>query len=311
MTPEALDLSAQLRDELDASDRERMDDELREELETGDRRTFVADTRTIPARFSHLFAMAMSPAHCRAAMQNDRDRDSLAMRLGAGVHALAFGKPVIPYAGRRVKGIKKPSEWDKFRELHADKEILTAKEYAKAKHISAALLSHELAAPLLFGPDVRCEDTILWTQQGRKRRSTPDVWCSGATSWVAELKTTKCAAPWKFTRDAMYRAYHAQVADQCLAVEHATGKRPDRAYLIAVESVAPYAITVFELSPRALERGEMMCRAWLERLLLSEATGQWPPYSLAIESFDVPDDELAIDFGTEDVTSTPFDGAGA
>lgn len=272
-------------------DTERMSAELADELASNDRRTI--DPRGLPARFSHLKAMAQSPAHCFDAFQNTRSFDSLATRIGSGVHAMLFDKPCVRWEGK----VRNGKVWDAFKTDHAGKTILTRKEWSRAESIAGAIKRHEEASMLLFGPGVVVEQTIEWEQCGRKRRSTPDVRCE---HYVAELKTTRCAEQGRFVRDGLYRAYHAQIADQMLAVAAHTGRRPSKGYVVAVESTSPYPVTVLELTPRALERGEQLCRLWLERLLVCEAANHWPAYLQTIGSFDVPDDEVELVFGDDE-----------
>jgi hypothetical protein len=263
--------------------------ELAAELAANDQHRLV-DPRTVHVRFSHLKAMAQSPAHCLHAMQAPDWKDSLPLRLGKGVHAMTFGdKPIAKWTGK----VRRGKEWDQFRDFHEANGavILSAKEYARSRAIADALKAHHEASLLLFAKGAEREQTILWEQLGRKRRSTPDV---RTRHYVCELKTTRCAQPARFVRDGLYRGYAAQVADQMLAVEYATGHKPDKGYIVAVESEPPYAVTVFELTQRALDQGEALCRGWLERLLVCEQAGHWPGYCEAIELFDVPDDDAAM-----------------
>ena len=59
---------------------------------------------------------------------------------------------------------------------------------------------------------------------------------------------------------------HAQLSFYRDALEH---RGP--CYLIAVETVAPYAVTVMHLTERALLEGDKLNRMWLERLAQCEA----------------------------------------
>lgn len=270
---------------------EQMSAELADELASNERR--VVDPRGVPARFFHLKAMAQSPAHCFDAFQSTRAWDSLATRIGSGTHAMLFNKPVVMWTGK----VRNGKVWDKFRADNAGSTILTRKEWARAEAIAGAIRRHSEASELLFGTGTVHEQTIEWEQCGRKRRSTPDV---RAPHYVVELKTTRCAQRDRFVRDGLFRAYNAQVADQLLAVEAHTGKRPSKGYVVAVETTSPYPVTVLEMTPRALERGEQLCRMWLERLLVSEAANYWPAYSECIESFDVPDDDIELAFGDDE-----------
>lgn len=267
---------------------ERMSAELAEELASSERR--IVDPRSVPVRFHHLKAMAQSAAHCLAAFQEHERRDSLAIRVGAGVHAMLFEMPVTMWTGK----VRNGKVWDAFRTEHAGRTILNRKEHAKASAIAASVRRHPIAAQLLFGPATVRERSIEWEQLGRARRSTPDV---RAPHYVVELKSTRCSEPNRFCRDATFRGYHAQLADQIAAIEHETGIRPEHAYVVAVETIEPFAVTVLQLTERALQRGEQLCRLWLERLLVCESANHWPAYCESVDVFDVPDDEIELTFG--------------
>lgn len=268
-----------------------MSAELAAELAVNDRRLLI-DPRSMPVRFHNLKAMAQSAAHCFESFQA-RNFDSLAIRVGAGTHAMLFEQPYTVFPGK----VRNGKQWDTFKSEHSDKPILSRKEHRRASEIAGAIRCHDEASALLFGPGAIRESTIEWEQLGRKRRSTPDV---RTDRWVVELKTTRCSEPNRFTRDGLFRGYHAQLADQMAAVEYQTGKRPAKAYIVAVESVPPYAVTVLELTERALERGAALCRGWLERLIVCETNNSWPAYRECIEMFDVPEDEIDLVFGGDE-----------
>ncbi|MBA2720769.1 MAG: PD-(D/E)XK nuclease-like domain-containing protein [Chloroflexi bacterium] len=271
---------------------EEMTAELAEELAANNTRRAV-DTKTMPARFGNLKAVGQSPAHGFASFQSAFDPETLALRMGSGLHAVLFeDRPVIMWTGK----VRNGKVWQAFKDQHSGKIILSAKEYARAQEIAAAVRRHPIAANLLFGPDTIREHTIMWEQLGRSRRSTPDV---RGPYHVCELKSTRCAEPSKFNRDGAFRAYHVQLADQCLAIEAETGKRPEEAYIVAVESVRPYAVTVLQLTEQTLRKGEHLARLWLERLISCERSGLWPGYTEQIEVFDVPDDGFDLAFVDE------------
>lgn len=261
--------------------------ELAAELASNNLRLLV-DPRTQPARFHNLKAMAQSAAHCFESFQSTR-WDSLALRIGAGSHAMLFNQPYAVFTGK----VRNGKVWDAFKEEHADKPILSVRERKRAEAIAASIRRHGEASALLFADGAIHEQTILWEQLGRARRSTPDV---RHPHWVVELKTTRCSEPNRFTRDGTFRGYHAQLADQLEAVRFETGRRPDKGYIVAVESVPPHAVTVLELTERALDRGAALCRGWLEQLLVCEGANHWPAYRECIEMFDVADDEIDLVF---------------
>lgn len=260
---------------------EKLSGELAEQLEENDAQPPI-DPRTVPVRFSNLKHMARSALHYYDAVQLGRE-DTLAMRLGRGAHAMILGMPVVKWTGKTRNG----KVWDDFKEEHKGAEILNRKEWATAEGMANAIRNHRIAAPLLFEGTV-LEEQIEWEWLGRKCSSRPD--CRRGTSMVADLKTTQCAEPNKFKRDAMYRGYNAQLAFYGLAVEHLTGVRPEKLYVVAVESKRPYAVQVLELDETARIQGEKLCRGWFEQLLICEASNNWPAYTDAIAKFDVPSD---------------------
>lgn len=266
---------------------EQMSAELRDELAANNVRRLV-DPRSLPLRFHNLKAMGQSAAHCLQSFQYD-DRDTLALRLGQGTHSLLFGQPVTKFTG----AVRRGKAWDEFKVANSNATILNEKEYAKATAIANAIKSHPIASRLLFSPGVVHEQRILWEQAGRKRQSTPDA---RGTYHLVDLKTTRCAEPGRFARDAMFRGYHAQISDYAAAIEATVGIKPRESYIIAVESVPPYAVTVLRLTERALDMGARLCRTWFERFRACEEAGSWPSYCESITDFDVPDDELDLVF---------------
>lgn len=276
---------------------EHMSAELAAELAANNTRRLV-DPKSTPARFHHLRGAAISPAHGFAAFQ-DYGRDSLALRIGKGTHGALFGPAPVPLPThikqRRGKAydvwkVKQPTE----------ATILSRKEYERAQRVADAIRSHEVASNVLFGPGTIREGRILWTQNGRSRQSTPDA---RGPHHLAELKTCRCSEPAKFIRDATYRSYHVQLADQALAIQADTGKWPEEVYIVAVESVPPHAVTVFQVSDATMRKGRRLAELWLAALLDCELRGSWTrAYSDKVELFDIIDDniDLADDVGADD-----------
>jgi hypothetical protein len=266
--------------------------DLNAELERNSVPQFV-DPTSIPVRFSNLKSIARSPLHYLDAIQSDRD-DTLCMRIGRGAHALVLGEPAIQYTARRAG-----KAWDDFAKRHVDKEILNTKEWSIASGIAESIKRHPEASRLLLGDDVIREKTIEWEWLGRRCTSRPDA-RSFDCSALTDLKTTQCADPERFARDARHRGYHGQLAFYGLAIKHATGVEPTDLFVAAIESKRPYAVTVLRLDDAARTAGEKMCRLWFERLLNCEQSNAWPAYTDAIVNFTIdgegdPDSAIEID----------------
>ncbi len=268
-----------------------MSAELAAELATSARKR-VVDPRTVPVRFSHLRQIAKSALHYHDACQGN-GHDTSARKLGKLTHALTLGQPVEVFRGghfngKDYKGVRNGAYWDHFRKEHPGVEICIPSEYEDAKPIADAVRSHPIAGPMLLAPS-QCEIELDWTHPlGRDCQSHLDIYRRGA--FVADLKTARTSDPAWFTRTAIYSGYHAQLAFYVEAVEALGHETPD-AYIIAVESAPPYAVTVMQLTPRAIEAGRRACRLWFEQLLCCEASGEWPAYAQTVVELDVPDED--------------------
>ena len=239
-----------------------------------------------PVRFSHLKNIAKSPAHYRESLLAG-SRQTLQMRKGSYADAIVFG---TDSEWAVYEGSRRGKAWDDFELRNAQKQIVTASEAGPCEAMAKAVLAHPEARQILRGNTV-CQQRIEWSWLGRACAGTPDV---QHAEYIADLKTTKCSDPRRFIRDGTFRAYHAQLAwylDGC----RARGGRQRDVFIVAVESAAPYPVTVFKLTERALEAGRKLCRIWMERLLTCERDWAWPGYVQSVVDFDV-EDELELNF---------------
>lgn len=254
----------------------------------------------LPVRFSNLKRIAPSPAHYLHAITTPTKPTKL-MRLGTLVHYGVLGaafdddeRPIVIYDGER-----RGNDWKKF-ELDAppNAEIFTAAEVAESRPIVAAVLADEVAGQLLQGERER---KIAWSIGSRACSSRLDVvgrFADGGR-FVADLKVTNSAHPRAFQGHALKSAWHAQLAfyvDACAAIDIDARD----AYLVAVESKAPYPVTCFRLTPRLLDEGRRMYRAWFELLRTCESSNDWPAYALHAVEFDIPDWMMPRDEADED-----------
>jgi hypothetical protein len=215
------------------------------------------------------------------------------MRMGQAGHAMLFGTPsVVVFPGK----VRNGKAWDQYQADNAGKVIVNQREYAKAKEMVAAIHASTLAMQVLFCDGIMHEKTLLWEQQGRSRRSTPDA---HTKSHVAELKFMVEVDPKRFNYRAAQLGHHAQIADQCEAMAATYGFAPKAAYVVAVESGPPHVVQVYRLTQMALDMGRRANRSWLERFLSCEASGHFPGYCDALGEFDVIDPEMALVFDEE------------
>lgn len=233
----------------------------------------------IPLRFSHLKKLALSPAHYRHAVEHSDDFRQL--RVGSATHALVFENELVCC----YDGIRRGKEWEQFKLDHTGCILLNRAEYDDASAIAQAVKKNPLVQELgLLDGEGISETTLDWKYCGRVARSTPDRF---TRHFVLDLKTTRCAKPDWFMREITKMAYHSQLAFYQDAIEHVHGYRPDAAYIVAVESKAPYPVVVFRLTPELLEAGHRQCRAWFEQLKIAEDSNCWTGYTDSIVVADV------------------------
>lgn len=248
----------------------------------------------LAVRFHHLKQLGRAPALGLFAMrggqeeapEDDDGEDSEAMAKGTTIHAIVFG--TSPVVASPMPRNDKHKAYQEFKAQHPGAIIETQSGYDKAHRVADAIRSHKDVAPLLDG--AVCEDTLYFEHMGVKCRATPDA---RGPSWVADLKTTRSAAPWEFERDAERRCYHAQVAMQRMAVIEACGYPPE-CYIIAAEKTPPYLITVKRLTPATLAKGCELIDEWMEKLIECRRTGEWPSYTTGVTDWDIPEQTTTL-----------------
>lgn len=256
------------------------------------------DPRTVPVRFTNLKSMAQSPAHYRWVLEHNERKQCY--DVGTSVHSLVLGGDQVTCYTERRSG----KAWEAFQELHAGETILNVKEYDGARRMADAVLHDPVARPYLAG---RKEVQVDWKNGARACSSRLDIWGDG---FICDLKTGKTAHPDRFQKQATWMGYHAQLSWYLAAARWQWGAdienggwsepAPQDAYIIAVEKSPPYLVTVHKLSERAIEQGDKLCHAWLERLLVCESGDDWPGYTQRVLDYDVPDEEQELDFGGSD-----------
>lgn len=242
---------------------------------------------TAPVRFSNLKHIARSPAHYKASLSGRPDSASL--RLGRIVDTVILGGPPVVV----FEGTRRGKAWDQFQEAHPDDEIVTETEWEAAQPVIAAVRRHERAMSLLTSGTPK--KRIWWNWLGRACSGEPDV----QGQYLVDLKTTRCAEPGRFTKQAMWLSYHAQLAWYRNGLLLSGAEPPAQVYIVAVETSDPFPVTVLRLTERAIEQGERLCRLWMERLIACEMSGDWPGYVQSVVDLDVPD-ELELTFGDDE-----------
>lgn len=226
-----------------------------------------------------------SPAHYRSSVLQPIEQTP-AMRHGGNIHAVTLTTDYEIWHGKRTE-----KGYDDFVRKHTGKLIMTESEYQKALWCADAVMSDPLASERIRGAH---EVERTWTTLGRASAGRIDVLGDG---YITELKSCSCAHPESFHRGAMRLGYHAQLAWYLDGIGH-----PDwSAFVVAVETSPPFAVTTFELTRRCLDEGRKLYRLWLELLLTCEASNTWPAYAQSVVPLDMVDDPERLIIDGEEV----------
>jgi hypothetical protein len=248
-----------------------------------------------PVRFSRLKLMAKSAAHYAAGFGGETGP----MRKGSALHAYLLGgseKVVVFRDGIRNK---KSQKWIDFQLEHQGKHILIPSELAVVEGMRRSVEKHQRAMDLL--DDGVQETRITWDLGGRACAGTPDVvkpMKDGKR--LVELKSCDTSAPDLFKVKGRRMGYPAQVAWYGDGLERCLQYKPGKVvetYVVAVESTAPYPVTVFHLGS-ILAVGRKQYRIWFEALRNCEQSNEFPAYAQTDVEWE-DEDGFGLSWGEE------------
>lgn len=154
------------------------------------------------------------------------------------------------------------------------------------------IAAHREAA-YLFGPTGKAEQTVIWQEKN-------GVWCRARLDWlqndhelVADYKSTgESANPETWQRTAYNMLLDVQAAWYRRGVKAVTGKLPR--FQFAVQEVKPpYALSVIELTPAALDMAEERVEEAIDLWGKCLAADRWPGYPAVVCHIDPPGYEVA------------------
>ncbi len=215
-----------------------------------------------------------------------------AMLLGTAVHAIVLGErpshPVHVYPGKTRSG----KAWEEFAAAHADGDIVTATEWSRAEQIADAVKRDPVARQYLGG--ARYEVPLTWDEDGIPC-STEGVDIVPACMW-GDLKTTATTELEALMRQCFKMSYHVQLAFYRRGLVANGFDVSKGAFLVCVETKAPFEVVCLELSQDLLDLGDRTVSLWLERLKVYRASECWPgraqtPVVWTVPSWMQHDDE--------------------
>jgi hypothetical protein len=250
--------------------------------------------------------MAKSPAHChevaRHAGRGYRPEEDRPRGAPGIVRAGAVPQPPSR-CGTAAPGAARTGT--AFCSRNQGLELLTVNEHEKCLAIQNAVRNDPAAKRYLS--DGRGEVTLTWST----KINGGSVRCKGridfdAESALVDLKTTKCAAPGDFGRQAY--ALHYRRAVRLVLRRLRRGRRNAEApyVIVAVESTAPYVVQVYRVPEHVIQVGREKYRAWLDVFTYCRERNKWPGYT-DHEELELMLPPWAMPLGTNDPTGLGLD----
>jgi exodeoxyribonuclease VIII len=243
---------------------------------------------------STLWTFRRSAAHARHAFLHPPE-PTAAMELGRAIHTVLLEPGSLerdyivrpPGIDRRTKEGK--AEWSRFLAEANGRTILEDRDaYETLRGVRDSVDDHPTARALLSSPGFT-EVSLRWDDDGCPCKSRADrITTYDGWEVVVDVKSTPDASPRGMARSLEAYGAHVQAAFYLDGADAAIESLPRRFFLLAVETVAPYAIAVYEPDSVWLDYGRALYRSYLAQWRKCQETGVWPGYSSAVEVLEAP-----------------------
>ena len=141
-------------------------------------------------------------------------------------------------------------------------------------------------AALLDGEARELTVIFIDDETGVRTKARLDVYDSGLTC-ITDLKTTRCAHPVVFRRQAADLGYHIQAGVYVQAAK-IVGLDADDFAFVAAEKVPPYDVSACPIDHVGIDLGIRDARPLLRLWAECEASGRWPRYR-GVNEFELPE----------------------
>lgn len=229
---------------------------------------------------SRLKELRRSPLHYRHRIENPKE--TAPMTLGTAAHCATleperFWRDYVVWSKRTDSGRLAPrtgKAWDAFVAEASGREILTEDECSLALAMASAVRRDPVAAKYLEAGEP--EVVLEWEIGGRPCKGRVDWLTSiGGEPVIVGLKTARDCRPFIFGSAAAKLGYAEQWAFYFGGYQVITGKRAKMVEIV-VESEAPHAVVVYEITDDILLQGEENYLELMRVLDICERYDHWP-----------------------------------
>lgn len=187
-----------------------------------------------------------------------------------------------------AESIARVDWWERWNADNEGREILSAKDYDRARFMAQSIRRHPTGAAMLNGG--RREVTLRWIDEetGMPCKARVDLDNDDeALNFMLDLKSCDDASPDAFARSVARYYYHVQDAHYTDGARTLGLNR--RAFIfLACESSAPYVCHPYTVPAIAFERGHEIRKRALQKQAECLKTGRWPGYGDSITELTLP-----------------------
>ena len=234
---------------------------------------------------SSLKEFLVSPAHYLASTEVKKE-PTKAMILGTAFHAeMLQADPTQHYAVKlKMDGRTKEGKAynEQFEIEHAGKAIIDEKELETIKAMAESVRKHPLASQLFAGlthKEVAMFGTAHPAGGAVRLKGLVDGY-SATGGYAIDLKSAEDASPryFGFPKAIKDRDYDIQEVQYRWLLDK-NGKVCNEFYFIAVEKVPPYAVGVYTISKKAIEKTTQKWENAIHDFAVCQSSGKYPAYS--------------------------------
>jgi len=233
---------------------------------------------------SGLKHLLRSPAHFQAYLEAPDDGKP---NIGTALHCAALEPEVFEATYTVFSGRRGTNVYKAFVEENKGKIILNEQEWIKVHGMLRAIMTHKEFPLWKALQTAKREMSVFWTDEetGIQCRVRFDALCAPFANF--DLKTTTDARPKHFLRQAIDLDYDLQAAMYTEAAHRFTGEVLPFIF-VAVEEDAPNGLWMLPAGQSMIDNGWKKFRRALDTYKRCQESGQWPGYTNAYTTLEMP-----------------------